>query len=57
MSTIVDPTNENVAIVNGRIAMAVRIGPVNEAAPTAAEVNSWPIIGYGNFPITPEGEV
>lgn len=43
---IVDPTNENVALIDGALAGALRVGPAGTATPTAADLNSRPIIGY-----------
>lgn len=48
MSVIIDPTNENVAIVDGRLAGSVRAGKLDDPkAPTVTELDAMPIIGYG----------
>lgn len=51
MSTIVDPTNENVALVDGEIAMAIRFiaNIADPTKPTVAEINAGKIVGYGDF--------
>jgi hypothetical protein len=50
MVTIVDPTNENVAIVDGEIGHALRVAKVADPTrPTVAELAGGKIIGYGNF--------
>jgi len=49
---VVDPTDENVAILNdGQIGIAVRLVAIeNPEAPTVAELNAASsIIGYGSF--------
>jgi hypothetical protein len=50
---IVDPTDENVAILNdGRVGHAMRVLPADSPPPTTmAEFNRAPIIGYGRFGI------
>lgn len=48
MTVIVDPANENYAIVDGALATAVRFGRVADPTrPTVAELNAMPIVGYG----------
>jgi hypothetical protein len=55
--TVVDPTNDNYAIVDGELAVAVRVFPAGAIAdpsrPTVAELNRAAgvasILGYGGF--------
>ena len=50
MPTIIDPTDDNVAIVDGKLSHALRIAKVADPArPTVAELSSGQIIGYGNL--------
>jgi hypothetical protein len=48
---IIDPTNENVALVNGSVGFAIRIGPPSDQPPTKSDVDAWPIIGYTTGPL------
>ena len=49
---LIDPTDDNVAILgDGKIGHALRILPILEdsRAPSLAELEGAPIVGYGNF--------
>lgn len=50
MATIIDPTDRNVAIVDGEAAFAIRLVNVADPArPTLEEIKNAQIVGYGNF--------
>ena len=50
MVTIIDPTDKNVAIVDGSVAFAICLAKTADPArPTIAELNDAQIVGYGNF--------
>lgn len=50
MTTIIDPTDRNVAIVDGEVAFAIRLADAADPArPTLAELKNAQIVGYGTF--------
>lgn len=59
MTVVIDPTDENVAILSdGTVGHAMRVLPARTTAdpnpPTMAELNAAPILGYGRFTMSEE---
>ena len=50
MTTIIDPIDSNVALVDGEIAYAFRLVPVIDPShPTILQLSKGFVIGYGQF--------